>query len=111
MWDEEDIVRALGQIGIFLVVVLKDYIIEECFSIKGLLLADYIKMSTKFIRQALSIYRDSKHSDSMVASAIGSLASVALCASWARDGCDERIFKVCSLVISITSKSQRYSSP
>ena len=80
--DEQNIVAALWKLIILPVVIFKHNVIEESFSIKGLLLANYIKTSPEFSRQALTVDSDSQHPHCMVSRTVNRSWPIAFRALW-----------------------------
>lgn len=85
MGFEDSVISTLRQLSVLQIKILEYYIIQKCFSVKCLLLANDIKSMTKYGRQGLPIDSNCQHSDTSGSGALDGTGSIALGAGRSRD--------------------------
>lgn len=110
MGFEDDIVRALGQIGVDLVVVCEFDVCQEGFRVESLLFADDIEARAEFIGHGFSVDGDCQHTDSLATAALDCRFSVAGGASGAGNCSNVGVLEFGSSISAFQSEPERGTS-
>lgn len=109
MGFEDSVISTLRQLSVLQIKILEYYIIQKCFSVKCLLLANDIKSMTKYGRQGLPIDSNCQHSDTSGSGALDGTGSIALGAGRSRDSRNVWVSPVGSAVIILFTKPESHT--